>query len=73
MGASEGEGGGGGRIQSKIWAVYFLNEEVTDCIHEVKSPACCEVVLSISKNGSALFPAFDSQVVKEVGGMRSAK
>ena len=67
------EGGVVEDIKQRFGQYISLNEEVTDCINEVKSPAFCEVVLSISINGSALFPAFGSQVVKEVGGMRSAK
>ena len=73
-GEKRGQGGGkgeGGRVRRNLG----LNEEVTDRIDDIKTPTVYRVVvkLSISTNASALFPAFDSQVVKEIVGVRGAK
>ena len=70
-GGKWGEGAGGGRERRNLG----LNEEVTDRIDDIKTPTVYRVVvkLSISTNASALFPAFDSQVVKEIVGVRGAK
>ena len=52
-----------------------LNEEVRDRIDDIKTPSVNRGVvnLSITTDASALFPAFDSQVVKEIVGVRGAK
>ena len=72
-GRKGGKWGGGGR--GRVRRNLGLNEEVTDRIDEIKTPTVYRVVvkLSILTNASALFPAFDSQVVKEIVGVRGAK
>ena len=52
-----------------------LNEEVRDRIDDIKTPTVYRILikLSISTDASALFPAFDSQVVKEIVGVMGAK
>ena len=67
-GARGGKGGGARRNLG-------LNEEVRDRIDDIKTPTVYRIVikLSITTDASALFPAFDSQVVKEIVGVRGAK
>ena len=63
--------GGGWRVRRNL----ELNEEVRDRIDDIKTQTVYRIVikLSISTDASALFPAFDSQVVKEIVGVRGAK
>ena len=67
----KGVEGGGGRVGRKL----DLNEEVRDRIDDIKTPSVNRGVvnLTITTDASALFPAFDSQVVKEIVGVRGAK
>ena len=53
----------------------FLNKEVADRCYEVRlnAPTLLAVVLSSSSDASSLLPCIDSQVVKEVGGVRGAQ
>ena len=68
-GEMEREGGGG------VGRKLDLNEEVRDRIDYIKTPSVNRSVvnLTITTDASALFPAFDSQVVKEIVGVRGAK
>ena len=70
-GGGRGGKGGKGRVGRKL----DLNEEVRDRIDDIKTPSVNRRVvdLSIMTDASALFPAFDSQVVKEIVGVRGAK
>ena len=70
-GREGGEGGRGGGEGRKL----DLNEEVRDRIDDIKTPSVNRSVVnfSITTDASALFPAFDSQVVKEIVGVRGAK
>ena len=74
-GLGVGAGGdGGGKSEMFAWRV-FLNKQVADRSYEVRlnAPTLLAVVLSSSSDASSLLPCLDTQIVKEVGGVRGAR